>query len=86
MEKPERDLILALLPTNHELRKLYQEHLRLDQAIIAIERTRAHLSTQQLGWQRLKKQKLHGMDRILEIVSINREGQNDSGGPSVANL
>ena len=72
MEKLDIELLNELLPQHYRLRKLYDEHITLETRIAEIERSRAQFSVAEFEWQRLKKQKLQGMDEIMSILRFHR--------------
>jgi uncharacterized protein YdcH (DUF465 family) len=72
MERADRELIERVLLGNFELRKLYEEHCKLEELLASFE-TRPFLTTaEELEEKRLKVRKLQGVDRMMSIVSDRR--------------
>jgi uncharacterized protein YdcH (DUF465 family) len=72
MEAYERERIEALIGSDPELDRLWQQHLELETRLEELEAIR-HLSPgEELERKRLQKTKLSGMDRIAEIVAGHR--------------
>lgn len=72
MEKADRDLVLLISNTNPRLKKLYDEHLRLDKEIERYQHYAKYSSSAALHHRELKKAKLKGMDDIMAILSEHR--------------
>ena len=69
MEKREKETIQRALTYNSELKRLYQEHQRLE-AILARYESRSFLTPgEQIFVKSLKKKKLSGVDRMMEILA-----------------
>jgi hypothetical protein len=80
MEKKDEELIQSLLGSDEELQRYYAEHLELEQRLEELNR-RLYLSPEQeLEKKQLQKQKLHGKDRIMEILQKHREDGTASAG------
>lgn len=79
MESHDRNLILSLVEKDERLRRLYQEHLELEQQLDDYK-TRVFLTDdEQMEAKRLKKKKLSGVDLMMRIVSeYRREEQRES--------
>lgn len=73
MEQKDLDLLNSLLPTNAELANLWHEHVELEKKLDDLS-TRVYLSAEeQVEFQRLKKVKLAGRDRIETILAEHRD-------------
>ena len=68
MEARERALIEALLSEDAELTRLWREHQDFEQRITAMEERPWLSADESIECQRLKKRKLAGKDRIVEIL------------------
>lgn len=73
MEKIDKELLFQIAPTNHELQKLYQEHLRLEERLKELEGRSVYTTADALEIRQLKKEKLHGMDAIMAILYSYRQ-------------
>lgn len=73
MEQKDLDLLNSLLPANEELAGLWHEHLELEKRLDDLG-SRVYLSAEeQVEFQRLKKIKLAGRDRIESILAEHRD-------------
>ncbi len=72
MEQIDRDLILALCPTNSKLKKLYTKHKQLEKEVEKFERYLCYSATAELKQKQLKKEKLKGVDDMMAIISQHR--------------
>lgn len=72
MERSDRELIERVLLGNFELRKLYEEHWKLEQALATFESRPFLTSAEELEEKRLKLKKLQGVDRMMHIVAEHR--------------
>ena len=75
MEKLDRDLILSLCPSIPRLRDLYEEHLRLENELLKFEQYSAYSASAQLRSKELKKEKLKGVDDMMQILSVYKRQQ-----------
>lgn len=73
MEKIDKELLFQIAPTNHELQKLYQEHLSLEERLKELESRSVYTTSDALEIRQLKKEKLRGMDSILSILCMYRQ-------------
>ncbi|MCB0345828.1 MAG: DUF465 domain-containing protein [Bdellovibrionales bacterium] len=72
MEKSDQALLLQLAPTNYKLRRLYQEHVELEDQLAQFERFPPLTTRASLEQRALKKRKLRGMDAIMGILNEHR--------------
>ena len=72
MNKADEELLLAIAPTNPTLRKLYQEHLKLEKELSHFERYSQYSTNTDLQNKMLKKQKLKGMEQIMTILAQHK--------------
>lgn len=72
MESTDRELILNMLKSNIQLKRLYDEHLMLESALSGLG-SRPFLTTEEaMEERRLKKQKLLGVDKMISIITPYR--------------
>jgi hypothetical protein len=73
MDKAEEELILSLIDQEGELKKYYQEHMDLEKRLNELQK-KSFLSTEEeLEKTRLKKLKLLGKDKIIQILDRHRD-------------
>jgi uncharacterized protein YdcH (DUF465 family) len=72
MEKADQDLLLKIVPTNPDLKKLYDRHRKLDKEIESLTRYSRYSSTAALRQKELKKLKLQKMEEIMTILNQHR--------------
>jgi uncharacterized protein len=69
MEKIERETIEKFGSDNSELRRLYEEHQRLETKLQRYESRRFLTPGEQIFVKSLKKKKLAGVDRMMAILA-----------------
>ena len=72
MEKKDEELIQSLVTHDPELRQYYEEHLALEQQLSEFNRKLYLTPQQEFEKKQLQKRKLHGKDRIMEILEKHR--------------
>ncbi|MFM1846591.1 MAG: hypothetical protein RL417_65 [Pseudomonadota bacterium] len=72
MERADRELIERVLTGNFELRKLYEEHCKLEEILSSFENRPFLTSAEEIEEKRLKMRKLQGVDRMMSIVADHR--------------
>jgi uncharacterized protein YdcH (DUF465 family) len=72
MEKKDEELIQALLVHDAELKQYYDEHLVLERQLSEFNRRLYLTPEQELEKKQLQKRKLHGKDRIMQILDRHR--------------
>jgi uncharacterized protein YdcH (DUF465 family) len=72
MEKKDEELIQALLVHDAELKQYYDEHLVLERQLSEFNRRLYLTPEQELERKQLQKRKLHGKDRIMQILDKHR--------------
>ena len=72
MEKKDEELIQTLIPHDQELKQYYEEHLRLEAQLAEFNRKVYLTPEQDLEKKQLQKRKLHGKDRIMQILEKHR--------------
>jgi uncharacterized protein YdcH (DUF465 family) len=75
MEPHDVATIERLLPAHHELRRLWEEHLRLDRELQALRERRVLTPVEEARCQEIRKTKLVGRDRIEAILREHRSGE-----------
>jgi hypothetical protein len=73
MEQRDLELIQKHIITDHQLRKLYEEHLDLENRLEAINQMAYLTPEEELKKKNLKKVKLKGRDEIERILRKYRE-------------
>lgn len=71
MEQQDRQAILKVSKINAELRRLYEEHVLLEMKLERFENRLFLTANETMELQRLKKQKLFGVDRMMEILGVH---------------
>ena len=72
MEKKDEELIQSLVTHDAELKRHYEEHLLLERQLAEFNRKLYLTPEQELEKKQLQKRKLHGKDRIMEILDKHR--------------
>ena len=72
MEKKDEELIEELILHDSELKEFYEEHLRLEAQLAELNRKVYLTPEQDLEKKQLQKRKLHGKDRIMQILEKHR--------------
>jgi formyltetrahydrofolate synthetase len=69
MESHERELIEKAVETNFELKKLYKQHVELDQKLKKLGKQSFLTQKEELEERRLKQLKLRGVERMLKMAA-----------------
>ena len=72
MEKKDEELIQTLIPHDPELKQYYEEHLQQEAQLAELNRKVYLTPEQDLEKKQLQKRKLHGKDRIMQILEKHR--------------
>lgn len=72
MERREEEFIVSLLDKDPELRKYYQEHQELEKKLLDYQHKPYLTAAEEVEKKRLQKLKLHGKDKIMEILGKYR--------------
>lgn len=72
MEKKDEELIQSVMANDAELRQYYEEHLALERQLADLNRKLYLTPEQELEKKQLQKRKLHGKDRIMELLDKHR--------------
>ncbi len=73
MEPRDVTLIETLLPTSAELRRLWEEHQRLERELESLRNRRILSSDEEAREREIRKVKLAGLDRIQAILRDARK-------------
>jgi uncharacterized protein YdcH (DUF465 family) len=76
MEMDEKVLIEHLKQTNPEFRQLMEQHLQYEHQLEEFNKLRYLSSEQELEKKRVQKIKLHGKDRMAEILKEHKARPN----------
>ena len=68
MEKNERESIQKVVQINSELKRLYDEHQRLEEKLAHYESRGFLTPGEQIFVKSLKKKKLSGVDKMMKIL------------------
>lgn len=68
MNHKDRDLILTLSKTNHEIAKLYLEHEKLENELKSLSSKKYLAPPDELRERQLKSRKLKSRDRMTKLV------------------
>ncbi len=74
MENADRELLMRVVETDPDLKRLYFEHVKLEKQVERLSYYARYSSSASLRRQELKKQKLRGMDNIMSILKEHRVG------------
>ena len=69
MEKNDRETILKTLKSNIQLKRLYEQHLAIEQKLTRLGNRTFLTPSEEMESKRLKKVKLHGVDRMMSMIS-----------------
>ncbi|RME61974.1 MAG: DUF465 domain-containing protein [Candidatus Dadabacteria bacterium] len=69
MEKRDHELIQKLAENNHELRKLYQEHLKIEAKLAKLAAKPFLTAQDEQEEKALKRKKLRGVDLMMKILN-----------------
>ena len=72
MEKKDEELIRSLFDREPELQRYYEEHVDLERQIGTLQDKLYLTPDEEVECKRLQKLKLHGKDKIMEILSRYR--------------
>lgn len=74
MDNHNRNRIRELSTKNIKLERLFKRHLTLEERVSAFERRNFLTPIEQMELKRLKQSKLHGVDKMMEIVQTQAVG------------
>ena len=72
MEKADQELLMKLTTTNPQLKRLYQQHIKLGKEIERFEQYARYSSSAALKQRKLKKERLRGKESIIAILNDYR--------------
>lgn len=75
MERADHELLMSMLFSDHELRKLYDKHRKLEKEVENLNRYAVYSSSAALKQKELKKQKLHHREKIMARLADYRSEQ-----------
>lgn len=78
MDSADKELLVAAMDSNYELKRLYEEHCRLNDEVAKLERRGFLTESEKLELKRLKRDKLKGRDQMLRIARASKNGKNGS--------
>ena len=73
MKKADQELLEDIIPSNVNLRRLYDRHRKLEKEVESIGRYARYSSAASLRQRELKKLKLQGMEEIMTILREYRD-------------
>ncbi len=74
MERNDREAILVLMQNNAELRRLYEEHLVLQEKLAVFDSRPFLTAEEEVEEKKLKLAKLQGVDRMMRLVRLTQSG------------
>ena len=72
MERTDREIILEVLKTNAQLKRLYQQHVDIEKKLERLRNRIFMTPAEEIHTKHLKKVKLLGVDRMMEMISQHR--------------
>ena len=72
MERADHELLMTVLFSDTELKKLYDRHRKLEKEVENLNRYAAYSSSAALRQKELKKLKLQGMEKIMARLADHR--------------
>ena len=75
MEKADHELIVSLSQSNPHLKKLYDNHIKLNKMLTHLELYVRHSPGADLKAKELKIEKLRGVDEMMKIISEARKSE-----------
>ncbi|SFV73076.1 DUF465 domain-containing protein [Desulfovibrio piger] len=74
MDQHEIELIEQLLPTDPELKSLWEDHVLYSKQVDKLEAKAFRTPTEEQTLKQLKKQKLEGKTKLMELLDSHRAG------------
>jgi uncharacterized protein len=68
MESRDRELIMYMMDSNSELKRLYDRHVELEDTLSEYNSRIFLTPDEEMNEKRLKKEKLSGVDRMMDII------------------
>jgi len=72
MEDTDRELILSKCDSDMQLKRLWAEHMELEQILSRYEGMGFLTPDEEMKVKHFKKKKLHGVDQMMQLVSAYR--------------
>ena len=72
MEQADQELLQTVITSDNKLKRLYDKHRKLEKEVENLERYKSYSSSAALRQRELKKQKLSGMEEIMDRLSSYR--------------
>ena len=72
MEKADHELLMTILFSDPEIKKLYDKHRKLEKEVENLERYASYSSSAALRQRELKKLKLRGMEQLMAKLTERR--------------
>ncbi len=73
MERADRERIEKVVPSNFELKKLYERHKELEEKLQKLSRKAFLTQSEEQEQRQLKIVKLRGVERMLKLASDGEE-------------
>lgn len=86
MDSADKELLVAAMDSNYELKRLYDEHCRLNDEVARLERRGFLTESEKLELKRLKRDKLKGRDQMLRIARASDGHKSHIGGLAAASV
>jgi hypothetical protein len=68
METHDHELIMKFIESDKKLKRLYQQHIKLEDLLDTMSKRRFLSDDDQMLQQRLKKEKLIGVEQMLSLI------------------
>ncbi len=72
MERADHELLMDVLTSDHELKKLYDRHRKLEKEVENLNRYAAYSSSAALKQRELKKIKLHHREQLMAKLAEHK--------------
>lgn len=72
MESRDREIVLQVMNSDVELKRLYDRHLELEEYLLQYNSRLFLTADEEMETKRLKKEKLQGVDRMMQIINPHR--------------
>lgn len=69
MENAEREQIMRAIQSNVQLRRLYEEHLAMEDKLSAFEKRNFLTAKEEIEAKKLKRRKLLGKERMMAMLA-----------------
>jgi hypothetical protein len=72
MESSEHQLIMSMIHKDIRLKRLYEQHREFEEKLVKFQNKRFLTAFEEMEQKQLKKEKLHGVDKIMAILEQHR--------------